>query len=255
MQLIENPELEDLKRIMWEEGKHIPVRNVSYRYVLVIGCSKDGGHRAEFANWTFSYFCYMQTGRVSEWSMENPPIGGHIVPVLPDGRVLMIVEKRPPLSRFRRGSVLHRAGGDILLDDLDSPEFPGGGIKPGERVTAGLIRELCEESGATGKCTIYRITPPTPPFCSDMAVANYYAVAFLQENVLDGYIEHDGGLRVLTLTEDEVEANIDGGVLVSSHAVLTPWYLYQRVKRARSDPGFRERLERNGYLVVEETTL
>jgi 8-oxo-dGTP pyrophosphatase MutT (NUDIX family) len=242
-----------IRTIEWVEGQRAPLVFGPYRYQITIVASHRGRQRAVFADGKeHPYFAYVEidgTGR-----------GGGIVPVLPDGRFVMVVEQRPPQYRFPDcPRFIELEDQRLPLDDFgpySSLEFPGGGIDPGEDEVRGPLRELQEETGVEDQMiTLYRRLRPCYPFGSDVVLQNLYQVAFLSSGIHARHVRTDGGLEVLALTRSEVERNIRNGVIASGQSALLPWSFYKEVEEARKDPSLMRAFMSEGYLSEEARTL
>ncbi len=245
----------ELKDVTWEEGKHVRLAVLLYRHAIVIACSNRGRQKAEFANGEFPYFAYIETvNQKREWSGR----GNNIVPVLPDGRLLMVIEERPPHERYpERVSKVRLSNGNIItLGTMKSLEFPGGGIEPGEKITLGILRELEEETEIPDqRVLLYRRVHPIITFGSDVASANFQAVVYLSNLRFEKWAENDGGLRVVALTPRETEYNVETGAISSGQAAIHGWQFYKEVVEARAKPAVMQRLIDRGYLSMEEVEL
>ena len=102
---------ESLCSQVWEEGKIFPMTEGPYRYRVVVHCSSKGRQRSMFANGEHSYFCYVELLSQSGQWIER---GVGMVPVLPDGRLIMVVEQRPAQSRYDDRPMIVRIGGKEL---------------------------------------------------------------------------------------------------------------------------------------------
>lgn len=244
-----------IREIEWEEGKTQRLLVGSYRQAVVIHCSSKGRTKGIFKNGEHGYFSYVEiVDKNGKWIEQ----GTTVVPVLPDGRILMVIEERPPLGRYPHPTAVRRTNGEMIEDlgPCGSLEFPGGAIDPGESLTAGIIRELREETEAEEQtAALFRRVHPVYAMVSDLALRNYYAVVFLSGFSFSGYVKNDGGLRVVALTKEEIEHNIRLGVIASSHICLTPWDFYKEVKRAQIDMGFYNYLVSCGYLSEERVKI
>ncbi len=248
-----------LKTIEWIEGKIEPVVRGPYRYEIVIICSSLGRQKAVFADGEehqyFSFFRMINSK--GEWTGGR---GGIVVPVLPNGRILMIIEQRPSQSLFTdRPKYIELDSGLKLMLDRFGPygslEFPGGGVESGEHFTAGFLRELNEETGVEKKGMFYARKRPHFQYVSEAACMDNLGVIYLEGM---NYIEKtndDGGLTVIALSEMEVNRNIWNGVISSSHAGLLPWYFYKEIEKARQSVLFLEKLCNSGYLEVRRVDL
>lgn len=246
---------EVLKAHIWEEGKLITVVEGPYRYRTVVRCSMSGRQKAQFANGEFPYGAFIQcmNGK-GVWV----PRGANIVPVLPDGRILMVVEQRQLVALFTEAPRLVRFddGHTLDLGETGALEFPGGGVEAGEILTIGSLRELFEETGISRqKALLYTRIPGVIAFNADIAGINYYSVAFLSGGHFEDHTLSDGGLNVLALTESEVEQNIRMGVISSGQAAIISWSFYQQAMRAHRYAAYREELIRDRYLEIKAVVI
>ena len=251
---------EVLTEIEWVDGKCVERAIVgSYRHAITVICSKLGRQKAQFANGEYPYFAYIELlGSGGKWITH----GTNIVPILPDHRLIMVVEQRPPHGRFaERPRFIELKKGTIDLNDFgpfSSLEFPGGAIEPGESFTAGFLRELQEESGVGEQsATLYRTLRPHYPFGADIALQAFLGVVFLSGLSYTEQVEHDGGLRVLALTEKEVQKNICNGVIASAQAALLGWAFYKEVKEMLGNTRMPTESEmvKSGYLAIEHVKI
>ena len=245
-----------LKSINWVEGAVVPVAEAPYRHRIVVHCSSRGRQRAEFANGEHSYFCYVEI--VSE-NGQMTDRGAALVPVLPDGRVLMVVEQRPAQGRNAERPMIAEIGGgsvDLRAFGPDSSlEFPGGGIEPNEGLKVGVLRELAEETGMNEQTALYYgRRHMVYYFGSDLAHRNFLGVVFLSGLSYESHVPTDGGLCVFALTHEEVQRNIWSGVIHSGQAALQ-WAFYQEVMALRKDPAQEKILVQSGYLQIERVKI
>lgn len=242
-----------LSVVVWEEGKIFPLLEGPYRYRIIVHCSERGRQRALFANGEHSYFCYVEIiDNNGQW-IER---GVGIVPVLPDGRFIMVVEQRPAQSRYPDCPMVAEVGGKKLnlniFGEHSSLEFPGGAVDPNEGLKAGFLRELTEETGVEEQeAFYYNCLRPVYPLGSDLCLRQFIGVVFLSGLSYTKKVETDGGLNVLALTQAEVQRNIWKGVIHSGQAAILEWSFYHDVQRVRSDVGFKNRLLDSGYLMIE----
>lgn len=88
-------------------------------------------------------------GRQAEFEIVRHPGGAAVLPVLPDGRLLLMRQFRPA------------AGGFIV-------EIPAGRLDPGESPQQCAERELCEETGwQAGRTSSLGVIYSTPGFCDE----------------------------------------------------------------------------------------
>lgn len=244
-----------LKQIEWEDGKLLEKEVIgSYRHAVTLVCSKLGRTKGEFANGTFPYFAYYELlSPNGEWIKS----GNNIVPVLPDGRFLMVVEQQPIFARYpdRPHVVVLDNGHRFDIGLAGSLIFPGGAYNPGESFTSGILRELHEETEvAEQRAQIIRRVPGVYPYSSDLAHQITYSVAYLSGLSFSDYVENDGGLRVVALSETEVLHNIWNGVISSAQAALCGWALYQEIIHAKENGTF-DSLVQMGYLAIDDVQI
>lgn len=244
-----------LRQVYWVEGRIIPVACGPYRHQIVVHCTKEGRRTATFADGKdYKYAGYIQfVNDKGEWTQR----GASIVPVLPNGDILFIVEQRPAQSRFPgRNKIALIGGKSVDLNDFglhSSLEPPGGSIEPGQGLKAGFLAELTAETGiADQPALVYSRRKSVCLFGSDLAQEQYQHVVFLTGLVYEPYVADDGGLQVFALSEAEVDYNIHNDVICSGQAALLPWAFYKEVQRARADAVLEQKLKDMGYLAVEE---
>lgn len=245
-----------LREIEWIEGKIVPIIEAPYRYRIVVHCSnKKHGIKALFANGEFPYFLHLEClNQSQEWT----PYGNNIVPVLPDDRIIMLVEQRSILARYpNRPKVVEFSGGMTFdLGEIGALEFPGGAVEPGEKIKMGTLRELKEESGIeTQEAILYHRVHPIYVFGSDIAGAIFFSVAYLSGMRYENWTPTDGGLTVLALSEAEIEKNIQRGVISSGQAAILGWGFYKEVREARQRPELLKQYIGEGYISVEKVKI
>lgn len=245
-----------LQEIKWEDGKTVTLAEGPYRYRMVLLCSSLGRQKAMFANGEHAYFCYVELVSANGQWIEK---GTGVVPVLPDGRFVMVVEQRPAQSRYPNQSQVVEIGGQYVdlgkFGPYSSLEFPGGHVDPNEGLMAGFLRELVEETGVDRSGLLYRRRQPIYGFGSDIACAVLVGVIFLSGLSYAEHVEIDGGLNVLALTRDEVESAIWSGIIHSGQAALLEWSFFKEVKEIRKNPALERKLIRAGYLVIEKIAI
>ncbi len=244
-----------LENFVWKEGFVVPVAYGPYRHRVVVHCTIDGRQKAMFVNGEKPYAGYIELLSPSGQWIEA---GSGVVPVLSDGRMLMVVEKRPAQGRYEDRPMLARIGGKekdlrVLFGPNADMEFPGGAANPNEGLKFAGLRELVEETGIQEQTALYYGRRwPLYPFGSDICISQHLGVAFLSGMSFQDRVEDDGGLNVFALTEEEVQENIWRGVICAGQAALLQWAFYQEVKKARADAAFQEKLVSKGYLSIEE---
>jgi 8-oxo-dGTP pyrophosphatase MutT (NUDIX family) len=247
---------EVLRKIEWEEGKLFEREIVgSYRHAVTFVCSSLGRTKGEFANGVYPYFSY---GELLSPSGEWIQYGNNVVPILPDGRFLMVVEQRPILARYPEHP--HIVGLQSKNRSFDigmtgSLEFPGGAYNPGESFTMGILRELQEETAVEDqRAQLIRRSPGIYPFSADIALQMSFSIVHLTGLTFADYVEDDGGLRVIALTEKEVEQNMWHGVISSAQSALCGWAFYEEVQRAKMNGTFQS-LVKMGYVVLDNVQI
>src|SRR3989344_792160 len=238
---------EILKEVIWAEGKVINILNTLYWMTVQVVCSSNGKQKAQFANGEFPFFEFIV-------AQSRTLFAGNTVPVLPDGRILMVLEHRGPNIHYPAlPKTITRANvEDINLGSIGSLESPGGTIEKGEGIKSGLLRELAEETGLRGSTAVlYYRKHPTIVHNATVALGIIHSVIYLPEGAdYERYVENDGGLHVFALTEEEIERNIAGGAISSGQAALLGWLLYKTVKGAGCNA-----LVSHGDILREEVVL
>jgi 8-oxo-dGTP pyrophosphatase MutT (NUDIX family) len=242
-----------LAQFVWREGQTHHVAWGPYRHVIEIVCSSKGRQKAVFADGQeHDYFGYLRIAGTRH--------GTAIVPVLPNKKLLMVVEQRPAQGDASvRPHTIQLDGSSIdLFNDCgpwSSLEFPGGGLEPGESVASGALRELVEECEAPPQVvTVYRTTRPSFIFGSDATTSNYLAVAYLTDSAFETFVRNDGGLHILALDPKTVEIYIRSGTIISGQAAIMPWYFYREITTAIAG-GTINHLIKSGYITMETTRL
>ena len=247
-----------LVEIFWEEDKIVPIVEAPYRYRVVVHCSSYGRQRAQFQNGEYSYFCHIEVvNGKGEWIQSG---SAGIVPVLPDGTILGVVQPRSP-----QGNIMHRPqivtsmGRKIDLREFgpySSLEFPAGANRPGEGFVVGGLRELGTEAGVPNQtATLYTRAWPFNGFGSDIACEHQVGVIYLRGLSFSPRTEADGGLIVLAFYPYELQDAVWDGVIKSGQGFNHAWSFYKEVLEARGDAGIRAKLLGKGYLTIEEVQI
>lgn len=234
--------LDILKGIEWKEGKAYDLPRNTYRTQGRITCSYLGRQTADFANGRHNYFAYIGLVRP-----DGSPImqGVNVVPVLPDGRILMVVEQRPAHFCFsdQPEEFLVNKGGEVKKVDLkqygaySTLEFPGGAVESTDSLKIAALRELIEETGIPEQpATLYSRGPKFFPQGADMALEMSQGVVFLNCSKFQDSVTNDGGLRIFALTPEIIRWNIQQGKIRSLQAALFGWYFYEEVTRFINKP-------------------
>lgn len=129
-----------------------------------------------------------------------------VVPVLDDGRLVLVRQFRYPLQR-------------VIL------EFPAGKIDPGEPPLHTAVRELSEETGYTGGEWAYAGPIHNAAAYSDEVIHLYFARG-LREG--EATLDHGEHLDVVRMAEDELDALAARGELSDAKTLigllwLTKW--------------------------------
>lgn len=250
---------ERLAQEEWVDGKLISLVVGSYRHETVVKCSPLGRQKAKFANGEFNYFAWVELLGRGGKHIEQ---GAGIVPVLPDGRLLMVVEQRPPQGKVAdRPHIVERYSGrpiDLrLMGEYSSLEFPGGAIDPGDHsLKGGFLRELQQETGVEEQtATLYRSLHPVWAFGSDIPVKFYFGVVFLSGAKFEEKVDDDGGLYVMALSKGDVWRNIARGVICSGQAANLQWNFYRDVEKALAQNELMLDFLYYEYFVKEEVRL
>lgn len=250
---------EQLAGETWEEGKLISLVVGSYRHETVVKCSSLGRQEAEFSNGKFRYFAWVE---LLGGGGKRIISGAGIVPVLPDGRLLMVVEQRPPQGMVadRPHIVMRTHAQNVDLQPMghwSSLEFPGGAIDAEDKsIRSGFLRELQQETGAEEQvATLYRSLRPMWAFGADISVKGYFGVVYLSGAHYEEKVDDDGGLYVLALTPGEVWLNILNGVICSGQSAGLQWNFYRDVVMAVKDEAVLQNFLEIGYLTKEEVRL
>lgn len=237
----------------WEEGKVIKVVDGSYRTRVVVTCYSVGRQKAEFANGVHNYGAYVELTRPDgTWISQ----GMGIVPVLPDGRLIMVVEQRPSQFRLPNQPTTIMVGGETVdlreFGPYSSLEFPGGAVDPQDHtLKAGFLKELVEETEVPNQmATVYRRKPPLFPQGSDLALEGQLCVVYLTNLGFQKRVKTDGGLDVMALSPADVQSNIWAGNIRSAQAALLGWAFYREVEWARSDRVVCHGMLVSGYFEV-----
>jgi len=219
-----------LKTITWEEGKTIPIIEAPYRYRIIVHCSHAGRQTTEFANGFYPYFCNIE---LVSGAGNQIKAGANMVPILPNGKFIMVVEQRPAQG-VTNPSIAIISGEEIDLKqfgEYSSLEFPGGAVENNETIKAGFLRELTEETGIEGqKATLFMQKHPIYSSGSEIRGQGFYGVVHLSGFHHEKKVETDGGLVVFSLSEEEIKENIKRGVICSGQAAWLPWSFYKQAK-------------------------
>lgn len=195
-------------------------------------CTERGKSTAEFSNGSFQYGAFQRLIRP-----DGSPItdSAGVVAVLPDHRLLVVVEERWSLACYPEDVVSQIWVDGKLRDMADiapgfkfpSVEFPGGAIDFFDASYAsGALREVFEEAGVTAG-ELFLQKHGTMTLGSDMALRARHGVLLLESSEFRPYTTNDGGLHVLALTSNDVERNIIEGRMNSGQAAQSHFFWYK----------------------------
>ncbi|MFT7678953.1 MAG: ADP-ribose pyrophosphatase [Planctomycetota bacterium] len=152
----------------------------------------------------------LPTGKLQEYHVFEIGPAVAVVPVLPDGRVVMIGQYRYPTGNTQW-------------------ELPAGRLDADETPQAAAVRELYEETGyAAGHLEAL------PGFYPTGGISAHYAHAFIAHDCSEagaGALEDSEQIIVRVFTRGEVEALVDAGRLQDAFAALPLLYWLRRSQR------------------------
>jgi ADP-ribose pyrophosphatase len=146
----------------------------------------------------------LPNGREATREVVEHPGAVAVVPVLPDGRILLVRQFRHPV-------------GAILL------EIPAGKLDAGEDPDDCALRELEEETGYRAGSMVRRASIFTGPGFTD-EVIHVYVAQGLVKTALNP--DEDEFLEVQAYEQNEIRRMIRAG-LVRDSKTITAFYLYQ----------------------------
>lgn len=137
-------------------------------------------------------------GRVADFELVRHPGGAAVLPILDDGRVVLLRQFRPA------------AGGVIW-------EIPAGRLEAGETPAHCVSRELAEEAGYRAR----RLEPlaemvPAVGFCTE----RIYLFVARELSAVPQALEPDEYLEVLPLAAEEALAMVDSGEITDGKTQL-----------------------------------
>ena len=139
-------------------------------------------------------------GRRVELDAVRVPAVAYIVPLLDDGRVVLIRQYRP-------------------IVDAEIWELPAGTIEPGESPEVCARRELVEEAGLAPETLEHLVTFHNSPGFSDEAVV-VYAATGLTEVPDDRQGAEEQHMVVQRVPLDEALAMVDDGRITDAKSVI-----------------------------------
>ncbi|RLB65708.1 MAG: NUDIX hydrolase [Deltaproteobacteria bacterium] len=140
----------------------------------------------------------MPDGRQSSFEIIRHPGGAAVLPVLPDGRVLLIRQFRPAI-------------GEMIY------EIPAGRLEPGESARECAGRELIEEVGYSASQLL-----PLGGFWSTVGFCDEYIHLFLGRGltVEEQALEPDEIIELCPMTLEEALEKIENGDILDSKTQL-----------------------------------
>jgi ADP-ribose pyrophosphatase len=140
----------------------------------------------------------MPDGRQASFEIIRHPGGAAVLPVLPDGRVLLIRQFRPAL-----GAMIY--------------EIPAGRLEPGEEPRECAGRELIEEAGYAAEQLL-----PLGGLWSAVGFCDEYVHLFLGRNLAEQSrnLEPDEVIDLCPMTLEEAVEKIRNGVILDSKTQL-----------------------------------
>jgi ADP-ribose pyrophosphatase len=150
----------------------------------------------------------MPDGRQSSFEIIRHPGGAAVLPVLPDGRVLLIRQFRPAI-------------GEMIY------EIPAGRLEPGESAQECAGRELMEEVGYSAAQIV-----PLGGFWSTVGFCDEYIHLFLGRDltVTEQNLEPDEIIELCPMTFAEALEKVKDGEILDSKTQLA-LLLYQTLEK------------------------
>ncbi|MDC7221424.1 MAG: NUDIX hydrolase [Spirochaetales bacterium] len=177
--------------LMWQEVEEVDRRKEPLFDLITVKSRSADGTEANFIKVT-------------------PPDWVTVIPVLPDGRILMVRQYRHGIASL-------------------SEEFPAGVVDAGEDALQAAHRELEEETGyVAGEMIPIGKINPNPAF---MTNTSYTYLARDLKKVSDQSLDEHERIEFFTLDEKEIEEKM-GGETMASAIMVQAWYWYQSGKRA-----------------------
>jgi ADP-ribose pyrophosphatase len=159
-------------------------------------------HKGKFLEYHLDHV-QLPNGRTSTREYLHHPGAVAAVPLLPDGRIVMVRQFRYPI-------------GQALL------EIPAGKLDSGEEPLDCVRRELSEEIGFEPQTIIHLISIWTTPGFTDEIIHLYLAkdlIPLQREPDLDEFVE------AVSMTRDEIFAWLDSAQVVDSKTALALSYI------------------------------
>lgn len=138
-------------------------------------------------------------GRKATRELVRHPGAAAVVPVLPDGRIVLVRQFRYPLGR-------------------ETLEIPAGKLEPGEDPQECVLRELQEEAGYKAEVIKHLSTICTAPGFTD-EVIHLYEASQLQPSQLQP--DDDEFLQVQVFTPEEIRKMIHSGEIEDAKTIVS----------------------------------
>ncbi len=150
----------------------------------------------------------MPNGRQSSFEIVRHPGGAAVLPLLPDGRIMLIRQFRPAI-------------GEMIY------EIPAGRLEPGESAQECAGRELIEEIGYSAMQIL-----PLGGFWSTVGFCDEYIHLFLGRDltVAEQNLEPDEVIDLCPMTFAEALGKVKGGEILDSKTQLA-LLLYQTLEK------------------------
>ena len=149
----------------------------------------------------------LPNGREASREIVEHPGAIAVVPVLPDGRIVLVRQFRHPV-------------GQILL------EIPAGKLAPGENPDECALRELEEETGYLAGTLERKASIFTAPGFTD-EVIHIYIASELQKTAVNP--DEDEFLDIIAYERQEIKQMIQSGVICDAKTIAG-FYLLQETK-------------------------
>jgi ADP-ribose pyrophosphatase len=138
-------------------------------------------------------------GREATRELVRHPGAAAVVPILPDGRIVLVRQFRYPLGR-------------------ETLEIPAGKLEPGEDPQECILRELQEEAGYKAGSIKHLSTICTAPGFTD-EVIHLYEASQLQPSQLQP--DDDEFLQVQVFTLEEIRQMIHSGEIEDAKTIVS----------------------------------
>jgi ADP-ribose pyrophosphatase len=148
----------------------------------------------------------LEDGEEGEYHFCHTEGSSFVIPMMDDGRILMVNQYR-------------------YLNDRESIEFPGGGVKEMESYEQAAHRELVEETGFDGELQKAGYFNPYSGVTNEMC--HVYVARNLKPSKEFSKDEHED-FEILYLNKDEIEKKIHSNEIFSG-MTLASWLLAKKL--------------------------